>query len=83
MKAPGYTCPDLDEFLDQLKDIEYETRNLRVDAIKQTGNIDDVVGELRKLVEKLRRDNQELRDYGNYWHERAEELEEEMKAGAQ
>ncbi len=73
MEEPQNTCPDIDASLRRLKDV----RNQIKDILNSIEDILYEVGHVENSLEELRGMNASLREYGNYWENRAKEMEAE------
>ena len=63
-KVPDITCPDIDEVIKVLEAHWHDQKIMN----KRTFN------KLERIMERLRKANEKLRDSGIYWHDSAKEL---------
>lgn len=85
-EIPPNTCPDIDELIKEHQNILNELVYLERNAYKY-----DTAEELAKdfpstwndnvesLAEKLRKNNEQLRELGKYWYEKSKDLLEELE----
>jgi len=73
MNEPQNTCPDIDDVVDALKNLSGEIQKEIEDRIYQYYHGS------RSTLEKLRKANSDLREWGTYWKDEAESLKGEVK----
>jgi len=87
---PSYTCPEINSVIKDIKSVIQSLKS--VDWNIDTENPSSVEYQMEKVnearcelesfednLEKLRSDNDSLREYGNYWEKRARQLEDEVE----
>ena len=75
MIEPEHTCPKIDQIIRENESIQSD-----VDTIIGIANsIDNIVASNNSEIEDLRAANEELREWGNYWKYKYEELEKEVE----
>tara|TARA_R100000900_G_C3290731_1_gene155713 strand:- start:359 stop:616 length:258 start_codon:yes stop_codon:yes gene_type:complete len=75
MIEPEHTCPKIDQIIKENESIQSDTDKI----IEIATSIDSIVANNNSEIEDLRAANEELREWGNYWKNKYEELEKEVE----
>lgn len=77
-EIPEATCPDIDK---AIKEIDSAMRNCRIIDRAKCESCSDYASDayydlsgIEDSLEKLRKDNQQLRELGQFWYEKCKEL---------
>lgn len=75
MREPEHTCPKIDQIIKENESIQSDADKI----IEIATSIDSIVAHNNSEIEDLRAANEELREWGNYWKYKYEELEKEVE----
>ena len=68
MREPGYTCPDIDDAISDIESFYDEVKD----------NLDSMKTKAVAALEEMRKANEKIREWGAWYKERAEGLEDEL-----
>lgn len=75
MREPEHTCPKIDQIIKENESIQSDADKI----IEIATSIDSIVAHNNSEIEDLRAANEELREWGNYWKYKYEELKKEVE----